>query len=161
MIDRSNTAEICKFINFTFDVIKTQKAHCIAAAFRRLQQKSGLIYIGANGGFLSKHSLGIYGSDANTRAFIKTDTSEQQKTIDEKIIAYTLVAEGEAIIEAGTVMYDRDGQASSATVFARLEDGRRIAADADAQTLTSMAGIELVQRKIYVSGSPLSYRLIS
>jgi len=25
--------EICKFINFTFDVIKTQKAHCIAAAF--------------------------------------------------------------------------------------------------------------------------------
>lgn len=25
--------EICKFINFTFNVIKTQKAHCIAAAF--------------------------------------------------------------------------------------------------------------------------------
>lgn len=135
--------------------------HCIAAAFRRLQQNSGLIYIGANGGFLSKHSLGIYGSDVNTRAFIKTDTSEQQKTIDENIIAYTLVAEGEAIIEAGTVMYDRNGQASSAPVFARLEDGRRIAADADAQTLASMAGIELVQRKIYVSGSPLSYRLIS
>ncbi|MGC6525518.1 MAG: DUF3050 domain-containing protein [Flavobacteriaceae bacterium] len=25
--------EICKFINFTFDVIKTQKSHCIASAF--------------------------------------------------------------------------------------------------------------------------------
>lgn len=134
--------------------------HCIAAAFRHLKQESGLIYIGANGGFLSKHSLGIYSSSANPNGFVKTDTSRQQKIIDENVVAYTLVAEGEAIIEAGTVMYDRNGQVSSAPVFARLENGERIAADADEKTLASMAGIELVQRKIYVSGSPPRYRLV-
>ncbi len=134
--------------------------HCIAAAYRRLQQEQGLIYIGANGGFLSKHSLGIYSSKANSKGFIKTDTSEQQKVIDQNVVAYALVAEGEATIEAGTVMYDRNGQPSSAPVFARLEDGTRVAADADEKTLANMAGIELVQRKIYVSGNPLSYSLL-
>ena len=135
--------------------------HCIAAAFRRLKQKPGLIYIGANGGFLSKHSLGLYSSKKNTKGFVKADTSGQQKIIDQNKIPFTLVAEAEATIEAGTVMYDRNGQVTSAPVFARLEDGTRIAANADKRTLASMAGIELVQQKIFVSGSPLRYSLIN
>ena len=135
--------------------------HTIAAAVRRLREQSGLIYIGANGGFLSKHSLGIYGSEPNPNGFVRTDTAAKQKKIDANVVPYTLVAEGHAVIEAGTVMYDRSGKVSSAPVFARLKDGRRVAANANEQTLEAMAGIELVQREIYVSGTPLSYTLIN
>lgn len=134
--------------------------HAIAAAVRRLRDKSGLVYVGANGGFLSKHSLGIYGSEPNPRGFSKTDTSAQQAEINADVVPYTLGAEGEAVIEAGTAMYDRSGQVSSAPVFARLKDGQRVAANADELTLTQMAGLDLVGKAIYVSGSPLSYSLL-
>jgi len=57
------------------------------------------------------------------------------------------------------VVYDRDGSVQGAPVIATLDDGRRIAARADASIRSELSGRSLIGARIRVSGSPLSYRV--
>ena len=57
------------------------------------------------------------------------------------------------------MVYARDGSVASAPVIARLDDGRRIVAQAASSLLAELAGQSLVGRRILVAGSPILYRL--
>ena len=57
------------------------------------------------------------------------------------------------MVDAGTVVYGRDGAPSFAPVIATLADGRRICAVADEATLPSLAGRPLEGVTIRVTGA--------
>src|SRR5690606_36916841 len=55
-------------------------SHGSAAAGLRLREKGGIAYVSGNGGFLSKHSLGIYASRPREdgAGFVLADTTREQ-----------------------------------------------------------------------------------
>ena len=63
-----------------------------------------------------------------------------------------------AVVDAGTVVYDRSGAVSHAPVFARLADGRRVVADCPEEDLAARAGTSLVGETVRIEGTPPIYR---
>ena len=134
-------------------------SHAIASLVEKLRLAGGLGLIAANGGYLSKHSLGLYGTSPPPHGFHAADTAAAQARIEDAAPVSSLEATGEARVEGGTVVYARDGSVASAPVIARLDDGRRIVAQAESSLLAELAGQSLVGRRILVAGSPILYRL--
>ena len=134
-------------------------SHGIAALVERLRESGGLGLVNANGGYLSKHSVGIYGDRPPAEGFRLADTREQQQRIESEARPVALQAEGEAGVAGGTVVYDRDGSVARAPVIADLDDGRRVVAQADPALLPDLAGVSLVGRRVRISGEPPIYRL--
>ena len=133
--------------------------HAIATLADQLPKVGGVAYVGANGGVLSKHAIGVYGAAPPPRGFVAADTSEAQARIDASALPFATEAEGKAEVVASTVVYDRNGSVQSAPVIAALEDGRRVAAQADEAIRQSLAGECLIGRQVKLFGSPLGYRL--
>ncbi|MCB9378103.1 MAG: acetyl-CoA acetyltransferase [Holophagales bacterium] len=139
-------------------------SHGIASACLRLRERGGIAYVSGNGGFLSKHSLGIYASRPreNGAAFVLADTAREQAAIDAAARDVTLEAEGRARVDGSTVVYGRDGRVEAAPIIATLEDGRRVAARADAALLPALPGRFLVGETVRVRGAgPPVYALAS
>ncbi len=79
----------------------------------------------ANGWYVTKHSLGLYGKQAPSAPFRREDPGVLQAEIDAgPKTAYVLEPEGPATIETYTVVHGRDGP-RMAIVMGRLGDGRR------------------------------------
>jgi len=100
--------------------------HAIASMVRRLRAKPGDIgLVGANGGFLSKYSVGVYSTTA--RPFTPFDSKPLQAEID----AWPAPAldpgfVGEADVETYTVDYS--GPAPRGVIVGRTDAGARIVA---------------------------------
>ena len=135
-------------------------SHAIASLVLKLREEGGLAFAHANGGFLTKHSVGLYATAPPPRGFAAADTSAAQAEIDAAALPLALEADGDARGEAGTVVYDRDGSVSSAPVIATLSDGRRAAAQAEPSQLEELAGQSLVGRTIRLQGKPPIYTLL-
>jgi acetyl-CoA C-acetyltransferase len=133
--------------------------HAIATMLDRLPEEGGLAYVGANGGLLSKHAIGIYGASPPPNGFVAADTRNAQAEIDASVLPMATEAEGVAEVVASTVVYARDGSVEAAPVIANLGDGRRIAAQADGAVLQSLAGRCRIGSRVQVSGSPLRYSI--
>lgn len=133
--------------------------HAIATLFERLPDCGGFGYIGANGGLLSKHSIGVYGAERPPGGFAQADTTRQQAEIDASAIAAVTDASGDATVVASTVVYARDGTVGAVPVIATLDDGRRVVAKADPSTLAELPNTSLVGERIRISGSPCSFQV--
>jgi len=105
--------------------------HAIAEAVRRLRARPGALgLVGANGGFLSKYSVGVYSTAP--REFTPFDSKPLQAEVDgwaKPVIdqAYG----GEAAVETYTIDYS--GAAPMGVIIARTPDGARVAAVAPAE----------------------------
>ena len=131
-------------------------SHGIAAVALRLREagESGRFgYASGNGGILSKHSLGIYGSAPPPDGFQLADTQSEQAEIAASAIEVVHEAEGEATVDGGTVVYDRAENPVAAPIIASLADGRRLVAIASEETLPSLAGRTLVGESVRVTGA--------
>ncbi|WP_030453334.1 acetyl-CoA acetyltransferase, partial [Herbidospora cretacea] len=108
--------------------------HAIAEAVAFCRAHPGdLALVGANGGLLSKYSVGLY---ATTPA-PWTEQSDLQGRVDAwPKVAVAAEADGPATIETYTIRHSRDGRRTG-IVLARLDDGRRFAATADPALLTT------------------------
>jgi acetyl-CoA C-acetyltransferase len=88
--------------------------------------------ITANGGYLTKHSFGVYSATPPPGAFRWEDV---QDTVDREPTRASLVEwEGDATVESWTTPYDRDGKPERAFLTARTPDDARVLAvisDAD------------------------------
>ena len=133
--------------------------HAIADMVGRLRAESGLGYVAANGGFLSKHSIGVYGATPPPKGFELSDTRVQQAEVEAAALATTIEAEGTAEVVAATVVYDRAGSVASAPIMANLEDARRVVAQAAPSVVDGLAGKSLIGERVRVSGSPLLYEI--
>ncbi|MGH7024100.1 MAG: acetyl-CoA acetyltransferase [Caulobacteraceae bacterium] len=103
--------------------------HAIAAMAKALRGRRGRkALVGANGGFLSKYSVGIYGTDrASWRGF---DSAALQAEIDAWPAPAVAPGEGLGVVETYTIDYS--GAAPIGIVVGRLDEGgARFAARTD------------------------------
>jgi len=136
--------------------------HSIATVHELLLADGGLALVTGLGGFTTKHAAGIYGSDPPPGGFRRGDTGADQRTIDASAVPLAVEdADGPATVDASTVVYAADGSVEAVPVIATLEDGRRVAAQADPAELTGIGRESLVGARIRVTGSPASYRIES
>ncbi|MEJ8280860.1 acetyl-CoA acetyltransferase [Pseudonocardia spirodelae] len=97
--------------------------HAVAGTVRRLRAAPGAYgLLGANGGFLSKYSAGVYST--RPAPWRDDDAPALQARLDAApaVPAATAGAEGAATVETWTVRHDRGGR-RHAVVVARLDDG--------------------------------------
>ncbi len=117
------------------------------------------------GWFVTKHSIGIYGTSPPPAGFHRGDTATAQSEIDATRVGVTLeVAERTpATVIAATVIRDEQGAATGAPLLARLPDGRQMALAPADDGVTSAVGQtdvpSLVGTPIVVEPGEPRYRL--
>lgn len=125
--------------------------HAIATMAGRLRDDPGSIgLVWANGGFLTKHAIGIYSTEPPGEGF-RHDAP--QGAID---AAGSVEAceewDGPVTVEAYTVMHDRDGQPELGLAALRLSDGRRAwGRSTDPAIVAELVGTEAVGRTAKLS----------
>jgi acetyl-CoA C-acetyltransferase len=99
-------------------------AHSIATMAELLTANPGHRgLITANGGYLTKHSFGVYGTEPPSSEFRWEDT---QSTVDREPTRTAAVEwEGVGTVEAWTTPFDRDGQPEKTFLSVRTPDDRR------------------------------------
>ena len=99
-------------------------SHSVASMVLKLRDHGGARGLcSANGGFLTKHALGVYACDPPRRPFRLADVQAEVDALPVRPLAEA--HDGPASIEAYTVMHRRDGEPERAFLACRLDDGRR------------------------------------
>ncbi|MET8430442.1 acetyl-CoA acetyltransferase [Nocardia sp. NPDC004860] len=98
--------------------------HAIATVAARVREFPGSYgLVTANGGYLTKHSFGVYSTEPPLQGFRCEDV---QSEVDREPTTSGLTAyEGTATIESWTVVHGRDGAPERAFFAARTPDGAR------------------------------------
>ena len=125
--------------------------HSIATMADRLRENPGSLgLITANGGYLTKHSLGIYGSTPPSREFRWQDV---QDAVDREPTRTALVQwQGVGTVESWTTAYDREGNPEKSFLTVRTPDDSRVlavirdAAEAAATVTEDIAGAAVTVR---------------
>ncbi|HVV10494.1 acetyl-CoA acetyltransferase [Amycolatopsis sp.] len=136
--------------------------HAIAETVQRMRAEPGAFgFVGANGGTLSKYSVGIYSTTpAGWRA---DDSARLQAEIDSWTAPEQAIhADGWATIETYTVKHSRGGKRTG-VVIGRLEsDDRRFIArthDGDEEILAQLADGEPIGTRVYVRSFGIGNRV--
>lgn len=143
--------------------------HAIATMFENFRSGAGasrddsrgrIGLVTSVGWYLTRHSVGIYGSREPAVGFSAEDsakdTAKSQDAIDASALpCLTLgeAADAMATVVASTVYYDREGGPVGAPVIATLDDGRRVAASAGAEGLADVGDTWLVGARVHVEAS--------
>ena len=128
--------------------------HGIASVLDQLRADPGSYgMIGANGGYLSKHSVGVYSTTPVENWQPCSSTSLQQQINDLPTPAFTASPEGVGTIESYTVVYGKKGP-ETAIVIGRLnQTGERFIAnnvEGDSETLQLMVDNDPINSSVYV-----------
>lgn len=120
--------------------------HSIATMVGRLREDPGSVGLcTANGGYLTKHAMGVYSTAPLVGGFRYAQPQDQVDAVDGREVADRW--EGPATVESYTVMHDRDGAPANGIIAALCPDGRRTwATTEDPDTLIAMEHAELVGR---------------
>lgn len=129
--------------------------HSIATMADRLRENPGSLgLITANGGYLTKHSFGVYGTTPPSGGFLWADV---QDAVDREPTRTALTQwDGVGTVEAWTVPHDREGNPEKAFLAVRTPDDCRTLAvitDADeaaAAVVGDIAGSKVV---VHADGS--------
>jgi acetyl-CoA C-acetyltransferase len=100
--------------------------HAIATVMNDVRARpgeKGLVW--ANGGYTTKHSFGVYSTEPPRGAFQYAYPQDEIDTMPRRELAEPADAAGPAMVEAYTVMFDRDGNPETAISACLLADGRR------------------------------------
>jgi acetyl-CoA C-acetyltransferase len=122
--------------------------HAIITAVNLIRKNSSLkIMVVANGGYNTKQSFGIYGTEPPLKPWTEIDDAKIQKSILENTLPEPVIqANGNLTIEAYTFLHERDGRPKRGIVIGHLENGYRTCAviDAEPEVLLKLEEIELV-----------------
>ncbi|WP_417517376.1 acetyl-CoA acetyltransferase [Minwuia sp.] len=99
---------------------------CMVDKVRATPGSKGMVT--ANGGFLTKHAAGIYSTDPSPghdgAGWAREDPATYQAELDALPVPPVVkVAEGDAVVETYTVVFDRDGAPRAGFIMGRLGDG--------------------------------------
>jgi acetyl-CoA C-acetyltransferase len=98
--------------------------HAIATMVERLRAEPGATgLVTANGGYLSKHAMGVYASAPPPDGFRWASAQPQAEAGGRRDLAVDWA--GDAVVESWTVMHERDGTPGTLFAAGRLADGRR------------------------------------
>jgi acetyl-CoA C-acetyltransferase len=108
----------------------------------------------ANGGYVTKHSFGIYSTEPPAHGFRSDHPQEAVDALPRRELATPVEAAGAATIEAYTVMHSRDGEPETAIAACLLADGRRAwGMSADAGLAAAMCRGEWIGTRVALSDS--------
>jgi acetyl-CoA C-acetyltransferase len=126
--------------------------HAIATIVGELRDRPGdRALVWANGGFLTKHSFGIYAADPPPQGFRHDHPQREIDELPSRPLADGAAATTAAAIEAYTVMFERGGTPHQAIAACRLPDGRRAwATSSDLDTATALTDGEWVGREVTI-----------
>jgi acetyl-CoA C-acetyltransferase len=129
--------------------------HSIATMAQRLRESPGSRgLITANGGYLTKHSFGVYSATPPAAAFRWEDV---QDVVDREPVRTALVEwEGVGTVESWTTPYDRDGNPERAFMTVRTPDGARVLAvvsDADEAAATVAGDLAGAAVRVHADGT--------
>ena len=100
--------------------------HAIATMVGDLRSEPGergLVW--ANGGYVTKHSFGIYSTEPTPDGFRTASPQAEVDQRPQRELASPAEASGPATIEAFTVMHTREGEPETSVAACLLADGRR------------------------------------
>jgi acetyl-CoA C-acetyltransferase len=127
----------------------------VIALCRKSPGSFGFVF--ANGGYLTKHSFGVYTTMPNVTPFTRADPSTYQQEIDAMTSpAFETQPSGAARVETYTVIHDK-GVPAMAIIIGRLEksQARFLAQTTDADMLADMIDKPVIGRMILVTaGTP-------
>jgi acetyl-CoA C-acetyltransferase len=99
--------------------------HAVATMAERLRADPGSLgLVTANGGYLTKHALGVYGTEPPVAGVFRH--ADVQAEVDAlPAVALDEHPAGPATVEAYTVVHGRDGEPERASLALTMPDGRR------------------------------------
>ena len=113
--------------------------HSIATMQRVLREDAGSIgLVTANGGFLTKHALGLYSTEPPPLRLVPLGVGAGGDRRGRLGRAERRLGRAPVTVEAATVMHDRDGAPENGILLTRTADDRRAwgtTTDADAMKL--------------------------
>jgi acetyl-CoA C-acetyltransferase len=122
--------------------------HAVVTAVDLIRKDpSKKIMVVANGGYNTKQSFGVYGTQPSVIPWYERDDSEIQQSIFSKSLPEPIeVANSQIVIEAYTIYYNRDGIPKRVIVLGHLENGYRTLAliESKPELLLKMEQQELV-----------------
>jgi acetyl-CoA C-acetyltransferase len=123
--------------------------HAIATTMHDLRNGAGTnAFVWGNGGYATKHSFGVYSTNPSAKPFQHAKPQEQIDAMPRRELAEAGDAAGPVMIEAYTVMHDRNGLPETALASCLLHDGRRAwGTSTDADLIRAMCRDEWVGRK--------------
>lgn len=129
--------------------------HALAEVVQRCRAEPGSLgLVGANGGLMSVHAVGVYGS--TPRAYAPADHRALQRQLDAvPAPPFTQRPDGWATVETWTVLHDRQGPTQLLLVGRLQHSGERfiaVGADGDAATLAAFADEDGAGRRVWVRG---------
>lgn len=131
--------------------------HSIATMARVVRDDPGSFgFCSANGGYTTKHAMGVYSTTPPANGFQWEDV---QAEVDHATAAREMAEEheGPVTIESYTVMHERDGSMANAIVACLTDDGRRTwATSTDADLMKAMTTDDLVGRAAHVSDGTIT-----
>jgi len=149
-LDTNKTLTLTGGLPFFGGAGNNYSLHAIVETLHRLRGKAdafGLVY--SNGGYLSKHALGLYSTQKSSRDF----SVEPANVIAQEAhprLPVAVEANGEATIVTHTVTYAK-GRPQFAIVIANLENGERcVAVNGDAESMSALLEGEPIGRRIFV-----------
>lgn len=123
-IDLARPVTVTGGLSFAGGPWNNYVTHSIATMADVLRGDPGSLgLVSANGGFITKHAFGVYGTEPPAQPFrhaepqAEVDALPRRQACDEP--------DGEATVEAWTVMHDREGAPETGILAALLDDGRR------------------------------------
>jgi acetyl-CoA C-acetyltransferase len=125
LTDRHEPLTVTGGLGFAGGPVNNYPTHGIAGMVERLRRDPGTYGLTtALGWYLTKHGVGVWSAAPPTRPFaLATDTQARVDALPRCEPAG--LVEGDAIIEATSVAFERDGTPSSGLVALRIGDDRR------------------------------------
>jgi len=140
--------------------------HAIAEAVQRARRQPGdYVLVGANGGFLSKYSTGIYSTRPTVQAWTPDASARLQRELDAAPVpGQAIQPHGWATVETYTLIHSREGGCTG-VVIARCErDGTRFIANTDHRDNAAMQLLEAGEpfgQRLYAHPTSRGNRLLS
>ncbi len=119
-LDIKRTLTCTGGLTFAGGPFNNYSMHAIAESMRRIRAGARDAFVWANGGFLTKHSFGVYSATPSGRGYAWATPQLELDALPERAMKHGADAKGTYAVEAYSVMHDRNG--SPTTVRASLLD---------------------------------------
>ena len=122
--------------------------HAIAEMVSRLRERGGNGLVTANGGYITKHAVGVYSSVAPESGWDSSRRTSVQAELDAQPHPVLDTApRGRGVVEGHALRFEQ-GEPSGALIVGRLDNGKRFVAHTrkDPELLESLVGADAVGR---------------
>jgi len=140
--------------------------HAIAEAVQRARrQPDDYVLVGANGGMLSKYSVGIYSTRPTPHAWVPDASTRLQKEFDAvPAPGIAVMPDGWATVETYTLIHHKDAPPTGVVIARQESDGRRFIANIDQRddvAMTLLQDGEPFSARLYAHATAQGNRLLS